>query len=162
MHIIGASIAVTFDLIYPFSQGKNVANYIHANQLEDKIIVGWRDDFMPSIIAYGNLKQIYYPQGKRFGSFVIFDSKRQKPITLEEIVEPVITLGKKPEDFLFIFTPEIFNFDFILPDVHHISQIERSSFDINSSTYRFKKLIVFAPSIVLGENFALYKLEKEK
>ncbi len=165
IHILGAGIAVIFDWAYPFTQAKNVANYIRSHHLENKTMVGWRDDFIPSIIAYANLKKIYYPQGERFGSFVVFDAKREKPITLDGIIKPVLTMQKKPEDFLFIFTPELFNSKSIYIISEDVTQfmpieIENTHFDINSSKYHFKRIAVFAPAVVLGESFALYELEK--
>lgn len=163
IHIIGACIAVYWDWFYPFTQAKNVAAYIRSNHLENKTIVGWRDDFMPSIIAYAGLKQIYYPQGERFGSFVLFDAQREKPIKLGGIIKPVIKLQKEPEDFLFILTPDMFEFrESSLEDIRGVSELENMVFDIYSfaSRYRFRRIAVFSPSIVLGENFVLYELEK--
>jgi hypothetical protein len=163
IHIFGAGVAAIFDWVYPFTRAKEVANYIINNHLENKIIIGWRDDFMPSVIAYANLKKIYYPQGERFGSFVVFDAKREKPIMLDEIIKPVLTIQKKPEDFLFIFTPELSDnksIYIISEDIIQFMPIENTHFNIDSSKYRFKRIAVFAPAVVLGESFALYELEK--
>lgn len=164
VHIIGAFIAASFDWVFSFTQAKNAANYILANRLENKTIVGWRDDFMPSIISYANLKEIYYPQRKRFGSFMVLDLEREKEITLADVIEPIVKSNKKPEDFLFIFTPELYGPSNIFPSLKELSQykVEDFLFNIGSSKYRFKELANFSPSIVIGETFALYKLEEKK
>ena len=86
IHLITGIITYTNDLIRPFSMSKATASYIKSANLDILPIMGVPDERVSAIPGYLN-KKIYYPQSDRWGSFVIWDSKRRN-VTATEIVEP--------------------------------------------------------------------------
>jgi len=152
--VSASAVAVYYSWNYPFSNAVNVAKYIGENGLKERVVVGWRDDFMPSVIAYAGLKEIYYPQSGQFGTFVLFDENRIHPISMKEILSPVYKLGKKPEEFLFIICPELLGDE-------NIEDWDKMDIFIDSCRYRFKILKTFYPAIALGESFTLLELQKQ-
>ena len=155
VQIAGMSIAVFFDLKYPFTRAKEVAAYINENNLGNRDIIGWTEDSMASIIAYGNIKQIYRPSIDRYTSFIIVDvdDERHKKMKFIDLFKPVITLTKPPEDFLVIITQE---------SVNGYEDIPKLIFNIGSNMYHLKELKSFYPAIVRGESFVIYEFEKLK
>lgn len=84
IHTIGGATAIASDIKYTFSYGKKAANFITKNNLKNWIISG-RDDFaLSTVIGYANIKNAYFAQGNRSGSFVLWDTKRKKDVLTDE------------------------------------------------------------------------------
>ncbi len=64
------------DWQHPFSGGKQVAEYLVEKNWQDKTIVGYPDWAASTVAGYLN-RELYYPQGDRNGTFVIWDQARQ-------------------------------------------------------------------------------------
>lgn len=85
-HLIAGIFAIGMDWVYPFSASKEAAKFIIDKGMKDMLILGYRDVQASAVSGHLN-RPIYYPNSDRFGSFVIFDRKRLKKITDEEVLE---------------------------------------------------------------------------
>lgn len=103
---VAGVFAVVLDLASPFSNGRDVADYVRSHDLGDAIIVGEPDVAASTVAAYLD-RDVYYPAGRRFGQYVIWDKARVKPLEpLREVVrrlaegsaEPVLILVNQPID----------------------------------------------------------------
>ncbi|MBN2544265.1 MAG: hypothetical protein JXB50_00620 [Spirochaetes bacterium] len=84
IHFISAGISCAADMRYTFSYGKKAAKFIKDNRMQDYLIVG-RDDFaLTPVLGYANISRAYFPQGKRFGSFVKWDTQRETEVLNDE------------------------------------------------------------------------------
>ncbi len=73
LSLFGSSIAFYYDYKYPFSNGKNAAEYIKNNfNIEKIIIVGLPRAQTETIAGYLN-KSFYYPQEERFAINIIWN-----------------------------------------------------------------------------------------
>ena len=87
-----------------FSASHEVGKFILDQRLDTIPIVGAVDYSLAPISAY-ILKQIYYPQRKEYGSFIIWDGHRNAGFEWKDIVNSVDTvLGKKNKSVLLILT----------------------------------------------------------
>lgn len=79
---IGGLFATGLDLAYPFSNGRQVADYIRSHHLEHLEIIGLPDTASSTVAGYLD-KPIYYLAGARFGTFVVWNTQRShlQPIT---------------------------------------------------------------------------------
>ncbi|MDY7020366.1 MAG: hypothetical protein SWJ54_03260 [Cyanobacteriota bacterium] len=68
LQLLGGFHAYCVDLFYPFSVGKETAQYIQSQNLDRLTIVGHRYYQTTVLSGYLN-KQIYYPEMNQFGSF---------------------------------------------------------------------------------------------
>lgn len=75
VHAAAAALACGADWRYPFSQSRNVADFLRDRGMGGVFIVGERDTAVSPVTAYLR-REIYYPRGDRMGSFVVFDRKR--------------------------------------------------------------------------------------
>jgi len=88
VQVIAALIASGIALKVPFSEAKAAANYLRAHRMDSMFIIGDPDLAMSPIAGYLN-REIYYAQGNRMGSYIIWDAKRTRP------TEPVLELGRR-------------------------------------------------------------------
>jgi hypothetical protein len=79
---------------YPFSQGRNAAQYIRENGLDKLPIVGYMDFVASSVAGYLD-RPIYYPNSDSFGTFIIFDNKRRPVMGLQDVVDSAARLAEK-------------------------------------------------------------------
>jgi hypothetical protein len=68
IHLLAGVHAYSIDLFYPFSVGRETAQYIQDNNLDKLTIVGQRDRQASVLSGYLG-QQIYYPETGEFGSF---------------------------------------------------------------------------------------------
>ena len=144
LSLVGSSVASYFDFRYPFSSGKQVAEYIEGNFDKDNIImVGYKDADVSTIMAYMN-KDMYLPQIDQFGRFCAW-SKRANDVDTEEIFKKAISFINKDSKILTVI---------------HYNAIKDSKVP---QKYLFKKVAVeFDDSVVGYENFCLYIFDKSK
>lgn len=86
-HYLGGITAVTMDYRYVFSNGKRTAEYIKQQDMQEMLMVGDTDFAISTVVGYLGKKEIYYPKGSRFGSFVRWDKARTHGVSNEDIVE---------------------------------------------------------------------------
>jgi len=87
VQVIAALIASLIAVQVPFSEAKAAASYLRANRMDNMFIIGDSDFAVSPIAGYLN-REIYYAQGNRMGSYVIWDAKRNRP------TESALELGK--------------------------------------------------------------------
>ncbi len=102
-HFFGSVNAISMDILEIFSNGKRTAEYIRAQGRQDMLMVGDTDFAVSTVVGYLEKKQIYYPKGSRFGSFVRWDRARTHGVSNEGIIQEAETLsGQNGEDVLII------------------------------------------------------------
>jgi hypothetical protein len=87
VQVIAALIASGIALQVPFSEAKAAAQFLRANHMDRMFMIGDPDLAVSPIAGYLN-REIYYAQGNRMGSYVIWDEERNRP------TEPALELGK--------------------------------------------------------------------
>ncbi len=136
-HFIGGITAIGLEHRHVFSYGKQVAEYIRANNMQDMQMVGEIDYAASTIVGYLEKDQIYYVHGNRFGSFVRWDDIRVPDATDAQAIESAETLGAETsEDVLIIMNRAL--------DPERIAQ------------HNLTLLTEFTGSIVDDEGFYLY------
>jgi hypothetical protein len=79
--------ATAQDWKYPYSAAKETAQFIKDNHMADMLMLGDNDCFATSVAGYLD-NQIYFVRGNRFGSFCLWDSKRNwEDIRAEDVVQ---------------------------------------------------------------------------
>ena len=104
-HFIGGMTAVALEDRYIFSYGKQVAEYIKAEDKEDMTMIGEIDYAASTIVGYLEKDEIYYVHGSRFGSFVRWDDVRMPDIDIPDaqVIEVANTLRTQvSQDILII------------------------------------------------------------
>ena len=81
VQLIAGVFAVGLDLAYPFSNGRDVAEYIQHHKLDDLQIIGLPDTAASTVAGYLD-RPIYYLAGSRSGRFVVWNTRRN-------IVQPI-------------------------------------------------------------------------
>ena len=104
-HFIGGITAIGLEHRHVFSYGKQVAEYLQENDMQDMQMVGEIDYAASTIVGYLQKDQIYYVHGNRYGSFVKWDDVRMPDVDVQDIqvVEAAETLSTKTsQDILII------------------------------------------------------------
>jgi hypothetical protein len=123
------------DIKKPFSISKNAADYILEQHLDSLPIIGTRDFITSNLSALMN-KKIFYPERNEFGSFIIWDSKRNLNQTFDATIHSIDSvLGSKNKQSLLVlnypltYVKENTQFLFeqgMLSSTIHLSLINRS------------------------------------
>jgi hypothetical protein len=142
LSVAGSSIASFYDYKYPFSSGKQVAEYIEKNFDKDNIVmVGYKDADVQTIMAYMD-KEMYLPQKRDFGLFIT-NRIRLNDVETEEIFKQAFSLISESDLILTIIHCRAIN-DPGIPE-----------------RYLFEKIdVIFDAPIVKYENFCLYQFKK--
>ena len=102
-HFLGGITALRMDIDHIFSNGKRTAEYIKVQDMQEMLMVGDTDFAISTVVGYVEKKEIYYPKGSRFGSFVRWDTARNHGVTNENLVEEAKTLStQNTQDVLII------------------------------------------------------------
>ncbi len=86
-HYLGGITAITMDYRHIFSNGKRTAEFIKQQDMQEVLMVGDTDFAVSTVVGYLGKKEIYYPKGSRFGSFVRWDKARTHGVSNAKIVE---------------------------------------------------------------------------
>lgn len=88
-HFIGGITAIGLEHRHVFSYGKQVAEYISANDMQDMQMVGEIDYAASTIVGYLETDEIHYVHGNRPGSFVRWDNARMPDVDIPdtEVIE---------------------------------------------------------------------------
>lgn len=117
LHLVGGLHAYSVDLFYPFSMGKETAQFIKENNLEQLTIVGQR--YRQASVLSGYLdKQIYYPDLGEFGSFWTVKT----PMKNIKIIEGLIR--ENPNNTLLVLTYPLQSDSTFPPDIK-ITELKR-------------------------------------
>ncbi len=139
--LVGSLTASYFDYNYPFSQSKNVAEYINNNYNKDNIIVvGYKDVDTQTIAAYLD-KDIFFPQTNELGRFCLW-SKRRNDVPTDEIFKSASYFIDKGRTIIVIIHSNAVK-DLDLPEKYSFTKVDKK----------------FDESIVGYENYSLFLFE---
>jgi uncharacterized membrane protein len=100
LHLLGGVFAMAMDLRYPFSDTKEVAQFLAAHAGTTTVIAG--NDFMVSpMTAYLNRK-VYMLESGVFGTFMVWNNKRRAKDSNETIQALNELLNHGNQDLLFV------------------------------------------------------------
>ena len=125
------------DLTTPYSNGKYVAQYIQSHGWQEWPIVGCTDFSAQTVVGYLGVDKIYYPQGERWGSFIVWDKKRYENMGLDKCLESALALDHD-----------------LGRDVLVVSSYTKDS-SLHES--QFRKVAEFVGALRDDENFVLYQ-----
>ncbi len=163
-HLAAGIFAFTMDLYNPFSETKEVANFIHNHRMEDILIVGDIDYYNyvgPPLSAYLN-KKVYYlgSQKAGWGSFIVWNNKRahtsiQEVYTFFEQIDKTITV-KNPE-VLLVLQHQLQNCSFEKKDrALEGSQLKFEIYCFEFKNLYFSEVSEFNKNIIFDENPGFY------
>lgn len=103
LHVVAGLFASGMDLVFPFSASPEVARFIATRFPPDTPIVGDRD--APAMAVAGHLgRPLYYPASRRFGTFIVQDTRR-RPVSPQDLMAQVAALqGGSGKDVLLVLT----------------------------------------------------------
>jgi hypothetical protein len=83
--VIAGVRAVWLDLHHPLSRGRDVARFIETQGwAADPIISGIPDFATVTVVGYLGVERAYYLEGRRWGSFTIWDQRRLHPVNVDQ------------------------------------------------------------------------------
>ena len=94
IHVAAAGIASVQEYRFPFSTSQAVAEYLHQHGHDESILVGYLDACASAVLGSSAQKQFYYPESKRWGSYIIWDQTRLATITDQEIIDAARALSR--------------------------------------------------------------------
>ncbi len=145
--ICGVAIYMT-DYFMSFSMSTAAAKYVREEQLDTLTIVGAKDANVSPFAAFLR-KPIFYPQRNQFGTFIIFDNKRERQVNFEKVLSSIDSLlTPNNQKILVIFNPEAENFY-----KQTMKSIGKERF---LNTIELKYLNKFENSMVGSEDYYLY------
>jgi hypothetical protein len=86
-------LAIAGDLRQPLSSSRDVAQYITAQGWIGDPIIGTQDNLTGPIVGYLGVDRVYYANGRRWGSFTIWDQHRLQPVDLQAVLEDAQRFG---------------------------------------------------------------------
>lgn len=97
VHFIACIIASGIDWLHPFSASKATAKFIVDKKMNNMLMLDDADYAASALTGYLN-REIYYPCGDRFGSFIIWDVKRKELNTQEVLNKAEKLIAKKKSE----------------------------------------------------------------
>jgi hypothetical protein len=106
IQLIAGLFAAGLDLTYPFSNGREVADYIRNERLDGLTIIGLPDTAASTVAGYLD-RPIYYLAGGRSGTYVLWNTARNQLQPLDTVIRtqpglsnalPVLLLVNRPLD----------------------------------------------------------------
>jgi hypothetical protein len=131
-HAFAGVLAVRADLQYPFSASKDVAQFLKEHHMTDMVMIGSRDYAASSVAAYLN-RALYYAEGDRLGTFVVWEGRRS--VSSRELI-------RKAEDFAAL---------------EHRDVLLILNYDLDLEADDLVKIRSFDQSIVKDERYVLYR-----
>lgn len=115
-HLAAGTFAFSMDVSSPFSIGKEVAKFIHSQQMDDMLIVGSNNSLTTTLSGYLD-RQIYYLNINRLGSFIVWNSEiNYQAINYKELIEKINKLiTEANKDILLVWLHEVERFT---PDIN--------------------------------------------
>jgi len=140
VHAGAAVIASTLEFRYPFSAAGSVADYLRRNGHDESVLVGCEDNAASAILGFSVQKQMYYPQARRWGSFIIWNRARLQEMTDDEMIRDARALPRRTGQ-------------------HRLLVLNRGLDSVILQKYGISELAVFPGAVVPDENFHLYDSE---
>lgn len=151
--IAGISIYMT-DLNMPFSESKEAAKFIHEQKLDSLPVVGTIDYTVSNFSSLLN-KPIFYPDRKEYGTFIIWDGKRNPNLNFGQITQAIDTvLGRNHLQALLILDYQ--------PSYMRDNQKIMLEHEMLSPTIKLDLLSKFEKAMVADEVYYLYLAQRMK
>jgi hypothetical protein len=131
-HAFAGVLAVRADLLHPFSASKDVAQFLKEHHMTEMVMIGSRDYAASSVAGYLN-QALYYPEGDRLGTFVVWKGRRS--VSRRELI-------RKAEDFAAL---------------EHRDVLLILNYDLGPEADDLVKIRSFDQSIVRDETYVLYR-----
>ncbi|MBW8051156.1 MAG: hypothetical protein FVQ77_12615 [Cytophagales bacterium] len=160
VQLFTGTYAYAMDLKYPFSNAEKASTYLLKEEFNDLLLVGSRDFAVQPITYYIN-KKIFYPESKKFGTYVIWSKDRNNLVGPSNAIEDAISLlTNQRKNFLIIIShnPYIINqnISYLNKTINvHIGE----EFTVRSGI-NLKYLANIEGAIVKDENYYLFLLYK--
>jgi hypothetical protein len=106
LQAVAGAYAFAIDLGRPFSRARDVGRYLSRPEFRDVTLVGSHDYAAQPIAAYVDA-QIYYPQTRRFGTFVTWGAERQLVTSKQVLDEAVGLLRSRGKDVVVVLNYEV-------------------------------------------------------
>ncbi len=136
LQLIAGMFVVAVDWVEPFSNGRDVADYIEQHHLQHAIIIGQPDVSASTVAAYLN-RDVYYPAGERFGRYILWDQNRKdRTAPLREIIRRIADGTSAP----------------VLLLINHPINLKVAN------AFRLEPLAAFDNGVVPDEHFWLYRV----
>lgn len=141
LHCAGALVSAVQEIRHPFSQAPAVAAYLRHHGHDRSLLVG-HPDYMASAVLAGTTQQkIYYPQVRRWGSYVIWNRQRLGPVEDADVITAARALPREPGQSLVLI-------------------LDRA-LDAASPLPTGLTVLAAYHGAVSGENFFLYQIEED-
>jgi hypothetical protein len=149
---IGGVGAYCEDLANPFSTSLEAAKYIKKNNLQNMEIIGCTD-FIISPLATLLNKKIFYPERKEYGTFIIWDKKRNPDLKFEVTLSCIVDMAQKGNNrFLLIMANPLLR----------VLNGQNTEVDTGMLTDDLKVTLInkIEPGIVEEEKYYIYTIDK--
>ncbi|MYF98762.1 hypothetical protein F4212_06440 [Candidatus Poribacteria bacterium] len=140
IHYLGGITAIAMEKQHVFSYGKETAEYIKEQNMQDLPMVGDTDFAVSTVVGYLEKDKVYYPKGCRFGSFVRWDNLRTHGVVNEGIIIDAKMLSRRYSQDVLIILNRTFSDELI-------------------EKYQLTQLESFTGSTIGSEGFHLYLLK---
>ena len=87
VQVLGAAAPVYFGMKYPFSRGREVADFLKSRLKPDDVLVSDIATFTTPVAAYLPGRQFYFPAEDRWGTFTLWTGQWQVGATAKQIVD---------------------------------------------------------------------------
>lgn len=134
--IVASVSAVRMDLARPASSGRDLARFIKAKGWASDPVLGAPDYSVSTIVAYLGIRSAYYANGRRWGSFAIWDKIGAEPANMRAFLEDSDCFGDRAT----LIVSQSLPFDPELAKAH-----------------RFTAVATFSGAAVPDENFVVYR-----
>ena len=95
LHTLAAATLSVTEWRRPFSRAADVTEYLQRQGHDRSLLVGHRDSIASALLGSSVQRQIYYPQSRRWGSYVIWNRARTATVTAVELVAAARELPRK-------------------------------------------------------------------
>lgn len=140
VHVAAAGIAAGLECRYPFSAARTVTDYLHHHGHDESLLVGHIDYTSSALLGTSAQRQIYYPQSRRWGSYIIWNRARLTEPTDQEMIDEARALPRRTGQ-------------------HVLLVLDRRLDDRVVQKNRISTLGHFTGAVVYDENFHLYQLD---
>ncbi len=149
-NVIGGIVAHYKDYKYEFSRANDVVDYIRDNKLESLPIAGCIDYLTCAVATYLD-RQLYYPQMNDYGTFCIWNKKRNHRPLDSEVYSSIVNLMKKErkDKLLFLST-----------NLSYFSDGKTVTRGMLADDIKIDLLKYFEPGVVKGEQYYLFLVQR--
>ena len=155
VNIFGAVVAYYKSDNNKFSVSKDVANYIHENKLDTLRIAGISDFVISPLTAYLDT-QIFYPQMNDYGSFCIYNKKRNNYMSDQQFSNCILRLMNKDKTKILL----VMSYPILLTNPDNGKQALDYNHPWITGDYKIEINNFFDAGIISDEKYYIYIVKK--